>query len=432
MRRRILIAIVGVAASAVFLLALPLGVAVQRLYREDEILKLERNATAQARGVDPSAAQNDPVEFSPATAGDEIAAYSVKGELLGGQGPAQADSLVEETLTSGKVAEAEDAGRLEVSVPVLGGERVVGAIRATRSTDELDERVGRARLLIGAVAIVIVALAALAALALSRRLSRPLADLADAARAASDRRPSVGATRSGIDELDVVAEALDAMARRLNGLLDRERAFSADASHQLKTPLAALRLDLEARELNGEEIGETLIQVERLERTIDTLLAAARDEPSDRQSFGLGEMLDEVRQRWVGPFAELGRSLAAEASRGGDQAVASRTVVEEILDVLLDNAMRHGGGTVRVSCRPIGGQLAVDVSDEGPGIDDAENLFSRREGSDHGIGLALARSLAEGEGGRLDLTESRSGRTTFTLLLRAEAHQSPDRTSGDW
>lgn len=423
-----LLAIVGVAAGAVFLLALPLGIAVQRLYRDDEVLRLERNATAAARGFDASAGAGDPVEFpAGAAASDEIAAYSLTGELLGGEGPPRADSLVEGTLAGGRVTEAEGGGRLAVAVPVLGGERVVGAIRASRSTAELDERVLRVRLLIAGGAILIVGLAAVAALALSRRLTRPLAELADAAATVGRHGPATKPPHSGIDELDVVAEALDAMVRRLDGVLARERAFSANASHQLRTPLAALRLDLESRQLSGAEIEKALVQVDRLERTIDTLLAAARDAPADREPFAIDDLLEDVRRRWVGPLAELGRALEVDQRRDGIAVLAARAVVGEVLDVLLDNARRHGAGTVRIRSRSIAGQLAVDVIDQGEGVLPSDVLFSRRPGSAHGLGLALARSLAEAEGGRLDLGDPHSASTTFTLLLRAAPQSSPGR-----
>lgn len=427
MRRRILVAIAGVAAGAVFLLALPLGLAVQRLYRDDEVLKLERNATAAARGFDPRSAPGDPVEFPPST--DRFAAYSLAGRLIGGQGPARSDAIVEATLASGEVDDVVVGGRLVVAVPVLGGERVVGAIRASRSTAELDERVLRVRLLIGGGALAIVALAMVAALLLSRRLTRPLGELAEVAAAVGGRGPVPTAPRSGMVELDVVAEVLDAMVARVGELVSRERAFSANASHQLRTPLAALRLELESRQLAGAEVNEPMVQVERLERTIDTLLATARDAPIDREPFAVDDLLEEAQRRWIGPLAELGRALEIVPGAGRVEAVASRAAIDEVIDVLIDNACRHGAGTVRVRSRPVGGDLALDVSDEGRLTTAPHELFVRGAGMSHGIGLALARSLAEAEGGRLDLSDDAQGSTTFTLLLRGADDKRPDSPS---
>lgn len=422
MRRRILLAIVGVAAAAVFGLALPLGVAVQRLYRDDEILRLERNATAAARQFDPSAAAGDPVELPAGS--DQLAAYSPRGRLLGGDGPASADPIVERTLRSGQVGDAEAGGLLTVAVPVLGGERVVGAIRGSRSTAELDERVLHARLLIAGAALLIVALAAVAALALSRRLTRPLARLAGSASEVGGGHPAPPAPRSGIAELDVVAGALDAMVERLNEVLAREREFSANASHQLRTPLAALRLELESGQLeggDGPEVEAALAQVERIELTIESLLAAARRTPTGREPFDLGILVDEIRHDWTGRLARLGRPLFTEVPREVPPPRAARPLVRESIEILLDNAVRHGGGRVLIRARRAGGLIAIDVSDQGGGVERGEEIFARGTGDGHGIGLALARSLIEGEDGRLDLTDSSAGRTTFTLLLHPAA-----------
>src|SRR4051794_10935346 len=103
MRRRIVFAIVGVAAAAVLALALPLAIGAERLYREDELLSLERDATAAARGFDARAKPGDPIEFAPSS--DELAAYNRSGALLGGTGPRSADPIVEETLSSGRVTD---------------------------------------------------------------------------------------------------------------------------------------------------------------------------------------------------------------------------------------------------------------------------------------------------------------------------------------
>jgi signal transduction histidine kinase len=310
--------------------------------------------------------------------------------------------------------------RLVVAVPILASEKVVGAIRASRSTEELSERVLRMRLTIAGVAALIVALAAAAALALTRRLTRPVGELAAAAARIDEGQTTLRAPRSGIDELDTVAEALDDMVDKLGAVVARERAFSADASHQLRTPLAALRLVLESRELAGADVDEPLRQVERLEATIETLLAAARDVPVDREPFTAGPLLEELRRAWTGPLADRGRALEIVVPQRLPRVSASRGAVREILGVLLDNAARHGDGTVRVRARRINGSVAIDIADEGPGIAEPEQAFTRRSGEGHGIGLALARSLAEADGGRLDLVDAGPGTTRFTLLLRAD------------
>jgi signal transduction histidine kinase len=416
MKRRIMLAIVGVAAAAVLALAIPLAIGAERLYREDEVLSLERDAAAAARGFDARAKPGDPVEFGPSS--DAIAAYDRAGDLIGGNGPPRADAVVEGTLSSGRVSDSVTDEQLVVAVPILASERVVGAVRSSRPTTELSERILRMRLTIAAVAALIVGLAAAAALALTRRLTRPVRDLAAAAAAIEEGEATSRSPRSGIAELDTVAEALDLTVARLGAVVARERTFSADASHQLRTPLAALRLELESRELAGEDVDAPLRQVERLEATIATLLAAARDAETERTPFDIGPLLEDVRRTWTGPLAERGRALEVVAPHSLPGIRAGKGAVREILGILVDNATKHGRGTVRVTARPVDGSVAVDVSDEGTGIRSPEGIFDRRSGEGHGIGLALARSLADAEGGRLDLTRGGEG-TRFTLLLRS-------------
>jgi signal transduction histidine kinase len=130
-------------------------------------------------------------------------------------------------------------------------------------------------------------------------------------------------------------------------------------------------------------------------------------------------LLEEVRQNWHADLAARGRPLRIETAPEPPVCLASTAAVRQILDVLVDNAVRHGAGAVTLVVRESGDALAIDVIDEGTVIgDDSGDLFRRRTAaSGHGIGLAMARSLAEADGGRLLL--GRPSPPTFTLLLPA-------------
>lgn len=428
MRRRILLAILGVTAGSILLFSLPLALVAQRLYREQEVLSLERDAIAASRTFDSRAQPGDPVELP---ASDDLqTAYDRRGRLLGGTGPRAPGPIVTQALASGRITDGESDGRLVVAAPILASERVVGVIRISRSTEGLSRRVLHARLGLGAAVLVIIAIAAAAALRLSRRLTKPLEGLAGAAKRVGRGDMSARAQQSGIEELDVVASALDATSSRIGELLARERASSANASHQLRTPLAALRLELETRQLAGEDVVRPLEQVERLEGTIATLLSSTREETHNQEPFAVGPLLEELRQDWIGPFALRGRVIEVGSIVDSPSADVPRAPVREILEVLVDNALRHGGGTAYVTARTIRGHLAIDVADEGPGVQEAEGIFDRRSGAGHGIGLALARTLAADSGGRLELSDSKKGRTRFTLLVptvTALSRESPFR-----
>jgi signal transduction histidine kinase len=413
-RRRLVAAIAGVATLAVVLFAVPLGVVLGRSNRDEELLRLQRDTIAATRAIDLSDDRTDPVEL-PASR-DALAVYDRAGRRLDGRGPAAGDAVVRATLRTGRPADAAGDGRLIVAVPLVIGERVAGAVRAQRSDQAAADRTHEAWLLLAAGAGALIALAVLAALILARRLVAPLDRLAGAAAGLGDGDFAARAPRSRMQELDRVADALDATAARLGELVTRERAFSANASHQLRTPLAALRIELEALELRGEELPAALEQVDRLQQTIETLLAVARDAPRREMATDLTALADESAARWSGLLAEHGRPFHIAVTADAVTS-ASAHVIGEALEVLVDNAATHGAGAVTLTIRDAGPLLAIDVADGGPGFSgDAEAAFTRRAGDRHGIGLDLARSLVQAEGGQL-LVSHAGPEPVLTVLL---------------
>jgi signal transduction histidine kinase len=273
------------------------------------------------------------------------------------------------------------------------------------------------------LAVAALALTWLVARRMAARLAHPLERLSAAARRLGEGDFTVRAGAAGISEIDSVGIALDTTAQRIGAMLDRERSFSANASHQLRTPLTGLRLQLDAALETPDAdlraaIRGGIVEADRLGRTIDDLLMLARDTGSGAETADLDELLTEIEEAWRGLLAARERDLRVVTS-DAPAPRASAAAIRQILTVLVDNAVAHGAGTVTVTARDAGGALAVDVADEGIGVDPEQEVFARRPDPDsgHGIGLALARSLAEGEGGRLWL--SAPAPPTFTLLLPA-------------
>jgi signal transduction histidine kinase len=204
--------------------------------------------------------------------------------------------------------------------------------------------------------------------------------------------------------------------------MDRERAFSADASHQLRTPVTAMRAAIEAEQLAPRPdpatvLEELLTQTDQLESTITTLLELARETHTDRSPVDLRAIVEQARSTWARDLAAAHRSLRWAPPAAAVPTTASAAALGHVLDVLLENALRHGTGDVTLALDRIGHGARLRVGDEGRVDAPLDAMFERRGASAQstGIGLHLARSLIEAEGGRLRLAADEP--TTFEVTV---------------
>jgi len=431
MTRRALFSIVGVAVCALALFGIPLAFAVRSMTQKSEVLELERVATRQAARISAANLERTRVvDFIAVEPEMHVGVYDAAARRVGGTGPAVLDSSLSSAL-HGDTARAEGASTA-VAVPIVSDARVIGVTRAAEARSDVDRQVWKAWSFLGLLGLAVLVVTALLAYWQSRRLTRPLTRLATASKNLGQGDFTVRNAPSGITEIDAVGHALDATASRLGDALERERSFSADASHQLRTPLTSLRLTLERADLrpnaDHELMADAIAQVDKLDGTITQLLSLARDTHHDRALLDPRELVSDVERRWGSVLAQAHRTLVVAAEDAAPCARASRTAVLHVLDTLVENAVTHGTGAVEVLARPSRGALTIDVADEGEGIaGDPELVFRRRHrtnGSDEiangdrgsGIGLALARRLAEAEGGRLVLSVA-APHPRFSLFL---------------
>jgi signal transduction histidine kinase len=405
-RRRLTTSTALIALAAVLVLGIPLGAVEGARVRSEQTGKLEREADAAASVIDDRLQRGVPLTAA------SVAPLVRPGHRLA-------------VVAGGRrvQAGAHIAGSV---VTTRAGTTGAAVVTASAPASEIDRRVRRSWLLIALLGTGGIAVATALAAIQARRLSRPLERVAATSARLGDGDFSARAPRSGVPEIDAIGQALDTSAGRIAELVAREREFSSNISHQLRTPLTALRLRLEesaraqdADELRGE-LDAALREADRLEAMIADLLAHARSATGqDTIAVALSSAAREHAAAWTALFARAGRRVVVDDD-GPVGALASRGTVGQVLDVLLDNALRHGAGTVTVTVRPDDRFATLTVGDEGPGIaaDDAERIFQRGATSagSTGIGLHLARTLARADRGSLRLTEPAP--PCFELRLR--------------
>jgi len=379
---------------------------------------------------------------------DRVGRLLADSDPLAGSDPARSFADRPEFRAALRGAEADGTRRsdtldqdlLYVAVPIVSDGVVVGALRVTYPTSYVDARVRNVAIALMALAVAVVALVFLVSLWLARSVSQPVSDLEGAARrlGAGDLGARAPVPR-GPAELRVLAESFNATATRLGSLVESQRAFVADASHQLRTPLQALRFRIETLELDvaagrpadAADLEGALAEVERLSRLVDGLLALARAEgaasaPTDTD---LADLVGARVDAWAALAAERGVAILAEVDPTVRAAVTPGHL-EQVLDNLLSNAIDVApeGSHVRITAgAPVGAVIEVRVTDEGPGMDPARRArafdrFWRPAGAaagGSGLGLAIVRGLVEADGGSVELDEGPGGGLEVRLRLRA-------------
>ena len=429
---------VGVTVLAVVLFAVPLGLAVARIYRGREVSRLQREAMRVAGAIPGAGTEGtDPVVLPRAARRVRLTLYDTNGRLVAGAGPTTGHNEVDAALR-GRLADDHDGAWLAVAVPMQDEEHIVGAARAATPWKAVTNETYTSWLVMAAIGGAAVVLAGVVARRQADPLVAPVDGVAELAVKLGAGDFTARLDPSGVPELDRATEALNRTAGRLADVIGRERSFTADVSHQLNTPLTSLRQGLEsALATPGADttaaIEQAITEVDRLHNTVTTLLAVTRDASSPGDAAcDAAAVCKEAAERGRGQLAAQGRPMRTAIEPDLPLARCPGEVLAEILAVLVDNATVHGAGAVTMAARRAGTGVVIDVGDEGEGLcGEVSELFRRRssQASGHGIGLALARSLAEAHNGRLMVTRARPHPVFSIALAHANgvsaASQSP-------
>lgn len=371
-----------------------------------------------------------------ARAGDCAAVYDSAARLVaatpcsaarGGE----ASELVARVLGGHEPEPPEDEGRLLTAEPVGEVRRPVGAVVLARSAAPLDSRITAVWGWSAAIGAAGLGASVLLSVHLARWVGRPLSRLDDSARrlgeGALDERADVG---GGPPEVRRLAATFNTMAARTEALVHGHRAVIADVSHQLRTPLAALRLRLDvlaagARGDTAEELAGAQEEIARLSRLVDGLLAVARAEQATPRpsAVRVEETLTERVAAWSPVAEERGVRLTSVSGPALTAALGAGHL-EQVLDNLIANAVEavSEGGSVTLDHAAVGGSVRVRVRDDGPGMPaEAKAVAFRRFGNPEargtGLGLAIVHRLVTANGGTAALEDTPGGGLTVVLEL---------------
>jgi signal transduction histidine kinase len=260
--------------------------------------------------------------------------------------------------------------------------------------------------------------------------------MAGQARRINERNPDERLVAPAADELGQLAVSFNALLDRLAAALHQQRQFMADASHELRTPVSVVRstaqVTLAVETRSSEEYRESLVivgeEAQRLSKLVDAMFLLSRADaqgvPLRREFLNLDDIVaDSARTLRV-----LANERGVSVSTDGDQEVGftgDEALLHRMVGNLLDNAIRHApaGGSVSATVRRASGRLELRVLNDGPGIKPADHgrifeRFVRIDGlGGAGLGLPIARWIAEAHGGTLGLEGSEPGRTVFVAIL---------------
>ncbi|HEY6835371.1 MAG TPA: ATP-binding protein [Gaiellaceae bacterium] len=453
MRSRILIGYLGLVVVVLAALEIPLGVQFGRNEQRTLETKVEHDATTIASIV-PDTLRRPTRKRLQAIAG---VAYRYRRDtggrvvIVNRRGVAVIDTNARGSGVSSFASRPEIASALRgnvasgtrdsktlhtrllyVAVPVAANGRIEGATRITYPTSAVDSRIRRYWLVLAAIAAIVIAVAVVVGLAVATFIARPLGRLEGAAEAVGAGDLTARAPEfEGPPEVRSLATVFNETVAKLDQLLRSQDEFVADASHQLRTPLTALRLRLEnlSRDVTPAgraELDGAVAEVARLGSLVEALLALARADAS-REPAGRVDV-DLVARGRVDAWSALADERGVRLTTAGGAAPARTTEerLRQVLDNLLENALEASphGGTITVETRSASPWIELRVRDEGPGLapEERERAFDRfwrnRAGEGSGLGLAIVRRLVEQDDGNVELLDAPGQGLEAVIRLR--------------
>lgn len=455
MTRRVLLGYLTITVVVLVLLEVPLAIFYAQRERERTMADLERDVSVLATIYEDALERGEPLD--PRAADEYRTRTGVRVVVVGLDGVSQVDTDQDRNRdfsTRPEIAQALGGSRatgirpsetlgtdlVYVAAPVASGGTVHGALRATVDIGDVTARIHRFWLGLVAIAAVVLATVAVVGWGIARSVTRPIRQLNEsAARFASGDLSTTDEPSGGPPEVRALADTLSTMARRLDELLRTQRMFVADASHQLRTPLTALRLRLENLQstlpsASAAELDAAVDETDRLASLVGDLLQLARAEEHPAVATAdLARLTADRVDTWTAAAEARDVTLVQGTAVDAAPVEAVPGAIEQMLDNLLDNAVNAApGGTVTVTVDAGPARTTVTVADDGPGLTDAEKAeatgrFWRGSSATPGtgLGLAIVEALARASGATVELTDGPSGGLAVTVSFRTTTGPAP-------
>lgn len=426
MIRRLIVAYVVLITGALLAFKVPVSVPVNEHLRDDTEATVQRDATTMALLL---------------ANGDRASRQSLAATIRAYERETPGSVEVVPSSAGGSRTDWNDTA-LVVTVPASAHD----AVRISYPIGEIDEEVWEIWALRALLAVGILAVAALLGAVAVRRLTRPLRELHVMAGRLGDGDLTARAPVTGPPEMQMLARTLNSGAERVESLIAAQQVFVADASHQLRTPLTALRLSLDNigdgvdDGLLREDVEQATSEVVRMSRLVDGLLVLARADATSggTESVCLPEVVEQRLAVWRPEAARHGiRFASTGASDGVPMVNAGPGHLEQVLDNILSNALAvsPGGATIGVDVKSSRDEVVLEVCDEGPRMSAEEKVrafdrFWRGRGltgrSGSGLGLAIIKQLVTDDGGSVVLDDAPTG----GLCVRVSWRPAPARSGG--
>lgn len=450
LRGRILLLATGLTALVLVLFAVPLAVAFKqstsdRVIRETEYVA-QGVADYLSTGSSSTAQITQYVERVNSRSDAAIAVQLSDGTTIGaappadvpkspsgdddhdGDGGRRGDTDTDDlgTVSPSLVRQIDDGWVIDIQANSAAGRALV---RAYVDDSTVDHEVYERWALIGGGAVFLLILSAVGAEIVSRRLTRPLVATARTAGELGAGRLDARAPVSGAREIAEVSVALNLLAERIEDLLASERETIADLSHRLRTPMTAIRLDVEAL-ADSEQARELARHVAVLERTLTEVIRHARLPQADRDKrhCDAHQVVSERVAFWTPLAEDQGRLVTLDDESGAVEVACTPEELSAALDALIENVIAHTpeDSPLHVAVIRLPQGCRIDVVDRGTGIPAGATRRGKSDRGSSGLGLDIARNCAESTGGSMDLLSNADGSHTVRLNLQSPPRK--DRT----